>query len=217
MLRLSLHNLDSYQNNLHDAHAAGVNMLSLLGTAARSSSRQQSTRLIATTSVQLLPSSSSTPSGSTTASSSSLPKPPPPPPVTSQTTQAQASPSSAEESGPSTGSPQAPPIPSETQAHPYAGAKEYADNQEQGNKISSSTLLPTLHQMRSESSRQQVYAAPPFDTHRFYVELEKSFPSPSARSLMRATRALLVDRMGRVRRDALSSKDLENVCVLTTI
>jgi len=56
------------------------------------------------------------------------------------------------------------------------------------------------------------YSSPPFDTHKFFVALEKSFEPSTARSLMRATRALLVDRIGRVRNEALSTKDLENVC-----
>lgn len=55
------------------------------------------------------------------------------------------------------------------------------------------------------------YTAPPFHTHAFLVVLEKSFPTPTARSLMRATRALLVDRIGRVRREGLTVKDLDNV------
>lgn len=58
------------------------------------------------------------------------------------------------------------------------------------------------------------YSSPPFDTHKFFVALERSFEPPTARSLMRATRALLVDRIGRVRNEALSTKDLENVCLL---
>lgn len=52
---------------------------------------------------------------------------------------------------------------------------------------------------------------PPFNTHRFFKALEPSFPSPIARNLMRATRALLVDRIGRVKRDALTVQDLESV------
>ena len=55
------------------------------------------------------------------------------------------------------------------------------------------------------------YTAPPFHTHAFFAALERSFPTPTARSLMRATRALLVDRIGRVRRDGLTVKDLDNV------
>ena len=69
------------------------------------------------------------------------------------------------------------------------------------------TTLPSPNQARQPSQ----YAHPPFDTHRFFSALEKTFPTPTARSLMRATRALLVDRIGRVRRDALTIKDLESV------
>ena len=74
----------------------------------------------------------------------------------------------------------------------------------------------TLPYFRTTASHENVvsvhtYATPPFDTHHFYVELERSFSPDIAKSLMRATRALLVDRIGRVRREALSSKDLENV------
>ncbi|KLO16342.1 hypothetical protein SCHPADRAFT_848257 [Schizopora paradoxa] len=113
-----------------------------------------------------------------------------------------------------TGGSTALPILSEAQAHPYAGAKEYAENQEQFASAAASTLLPTLHTMRAESSKVQLHAVPPFNTHHFFVELEKTFPTPTARSLMRATRALLVDRVGRVRRDALTIKDLENEAYL---
>jgi len=45
----------------------------------------------------------------------------------------------------------------------------------------------------------------------FFKALEKTFPEETARSLMRATRALLVDRIGRVRKEALTVKDLDNV------
>lgn len=55
------------------------------------------------------------------------------------------------------------------------------------------------------------YSNPPFHTHVFFTALEKTFPTPTARSLMRATRALLVDRIGKVRREGLTVKDLDNV------
>lgn len=55
------------------------------------------------------------------------------------------------------------------------------------------------------------YQNPPFNTHAFFNVLEKTFPTPTARSLMRATRALLVDRIGKVKRDGLTYKDLDNV------
>lgn len=59
-----------------------------------------------------------------------------------------------------------------------------------------------------------VHINPPFHTHKFFSVLEKSFPTPIARNLMRVSRALLVDRIGRVKRDALTTQDLEAVsCV----
>lgn len=53
---------------------------------------------------------------------------------------------------------------------------------------------------------------PPFHTHSFFLVLERTFPTPVARALMRATRGLLVDRIGKVRREGLGLKDLDNVC-----
>lgn len=55
------------------------------------------------------------------------------------------------------------------------------------------------------------YQSPPFHTHQFFKVLEETFPTATARSLMRATRALLVDRIGRVQREGLTNKDLDNV------
>ena len=76
-------------------------------------------------------------------------------------------------------------------------------------------LLQTTGNARSGSPETGTpyYSSPPFHTHNFFVALEKSFEPSTARSLMRATRALLVDRIGRVRNEALSTKDLENVCI----
>ncbi|KIJ70165.1 hypothetical protein HYDPIDRAFT_78661 [Hydnomerulius pinastri MD-312] len=67
---------------------------------------------------------------------------------------------------------------------------------------------------RSDPRVPTPYTAPPFHTHAFFVELERSFPTQTARSLMRATRALLVDRVGRVRREGLTIKDLDNQAYL---
>ncbi|EFI27692.1 mitochondrial protein [Coprinopsis cinerea okayama7 len=58
------------------------------------------------------------------------------------------------------------------------------------------------------------YTSPPFNTHAFFTALERTFPESTARSLMRATRALLVDRIGRVRREGLTQKDLDNQAYL---
>ncbi|KAK1224417.1 hypothetical protein PQX77_012713 [Marasmius sp. AFHP31] len=59
-----------------------------------------------------------------------------------------------------------------------------------------------------------IYSRPPFHTHSFFAALEKSFPTPVARNLMRATRALLTDRVNRVRRDGLTMKDIDNQAYL---
>lgn len=51
-----------------------------------------------------------------------------------------------------------------------------------------------------------------FDTHRFVTALEeREFPTPIARTLMRATRALLVVRFGRVKQEIFGVRDLDNV------
>ncbi|KDR83814.1 hypothetical protein GALMADRAFT_219647 [Galerina marginata CBS 339.88] len=68
--------------------------------------------------------------------------------------------------------------------------------------------------MANPSFRSPAYSAPPFHTHTFFTALEKTFPEQTARSLMRATRALLVDRIGRVRREGLTVKDLDNQAYL---
>ncbi|CAE6414722.1 unnamed protein product [Rhizoctonia solani] len=53
-----------------------------------------------------------------------------------------------------------------------------------------------------------------FDTHRFVVALERTFPTPVARTLMRATRALLVVRFGRVKQEIFGVRDLDNQAYL---
>ncbi|KZT72581.1 hypothetical protein DAEQUDRAFT_663914 [Daedalea quercina L-15889] len=58
------------------------------------------------------------------------------------------------------------------------------------------------------------YSNPPFNTHKFVTILERTFPTSVAQGLMRAMRALLVDRLGRVKRDALTVKDLETQAYL---
>ncbi|KAJ6515966.1 hypothetical protein C8R45DRAFT_810511 [Mycena sanguinolenta] len=74
-----------------------------------------------------------------------------------------------------------------------------------------SSSVPSTHLDTSSSAS---YTNPPFHTHAFVTALEKTFPTPTARSLMRATRALLVDRIGRVRREGLTIKDLDNQAYL---
>lgn len=74
-------------------------------------------------------------------------------------------------------------------------------------QIAATSSVPTL----PPPYNPPTYSHPPFHTHAFFTALEKTFPTPTARSLMRATRALLVDRIGRVRREGLTTKDLDNV------
>jgi hypothetical protein len=61
----------------------------------------------------------------------------------------------------------------------------------------------------------QPYSTPPFDTHRFVRRLEKKklFRTAQAEDLMNVARALVTDRMGKVRQEALTKKDLDNVCL----
>ncbi|CAA7259696.1 unnamed protein product [Cyclocybe aegerita] len=73
--------------------------------------------------------------------------------------------------------------------------------------------VPTSYKAEP-SFRTPTYSSPPFHTHAFFAALEKTFPEETARSLMRATRALLVDRIGRVRREGLTVKDLDNQAYL---
>jgi hypothetical protein len=61
------------------------------------------------------------------------------------------------------------------------------------------------------TSSRPAYTNPPFDTYGFFKALERTFPTPTAQSLMRATRALVVDRIGKVKNEALNAKDLDNV------
>lgn len=76
--------------------------------------------------------------------------------------------------------------------------------------LDSHSNLPAPH-LPSNAHNSMPYGNPPFDTHKFVSVLEKTFPTSVARGLMRASRALLVDRLGRVKRDALTVKDLETV------
>ena len=71
--------------------------------------------------------------------------------------------------------------------------------------------VPAPYVVDTSLRKLPTYSSPPFHTHAFFTALEKTFPEQTARSLMRATRALLVDRIGKVRREGLTVKDLDNV------
>lgn len=76
----------------------------------------------------------------------------------------------------------------------------------------SNSGVPAPYVVDTSFRKLPTYSSPPFHTHSFFTALEKTFPEQTARSLMRATRALLVDRIGKVRREGLTVKDLDNVC-----
>ncbi|KAJ4481456.1 hypothetical protein C8J55DRAFT_560020 [Lentinula edodes] len=109
-------------------------------------------------------------------------------------------PSAPSSSMPSSGSPPSPPPPP---AIPNS-IPEF--------ERSSSSNLPSTVQRHEVYT--PAYSHPPFHTHAFFKVLEGTFPTSIARSLMRATRALLVDRIGKVRREGLTHKDLDNQAYL---
>lgn len=88
--------------------------------------------------------------------------------------------------------------------------KESASSQSESESESSHSL-PLPPQAVSTAPSNGILSNPPFHTHAFFVALERTFPTPVAGQLMRATRALLDDRIGRVKQDALTIEDLENV------
>ncbi|KAF9263475.1 hypothetical protein L218DRAFT_864784 [Marasmius fiardii PR-910] len=78
---------------------------------------------------------------------------------------------------------------------------------------SESVAIPNLPVTRP-MNKSPIYTRPPFHTYSFFIVLERTFPTDVAKTLMRATRALLVDRIGRVRRQGLTTKDLDNQAYL---
>ncbi|KAG9127722.1 hypothetical protein FRC07_010487 [Ceratobasidium sp. 392] len=76
---------------------------------------------------------------------------------------------------------------------------------------SSSSGLPQLPQEHDLHHIPRVNA---FNTHRFVTILEQSFPTPIARTLMRASRAILVVRFGRVKQEIFGVRDLDNQAYL---
>ncbi|KAF8165411.1 hypothetical protein B0H34DRAFT_237855 [Crassisporium funariophilum] len=82
------------------------------------------------------------------------------------------------------------------------------------NLPSMSSGVPATYMDTQPRNRTPTYSSPPFHTHAFFAALKKTFPEESARSLMRATRALLVDRIGKVRREGLTVEDLDNQAYL---
>lgn len=99
--------------------------------------------------------------------------------------------------------------------YPSLGSNSTASGSQHGNtavETLNSSGVPTPY-VYSKPSRP-AYTNPPFDTYGFFKALERTFPTPTAQSLMRATRALLVDRIGKVKNEALNMKDLDNQAYL---
>ncbi|CAE6523778.1 unnamed protein product [Rhizoctonia solani] len=71
-----------------------------------------------------------------------------------------------------------------------------------------------LPQVVTENEPRDIPRINAFDTHRFVTALERTFPTPVARTLMRATRALLVVRFGRVKQEIFGVRDLDNQAYL---
>ncbi|KAG8748569.1 hypothetical protein FRC10_003703 [Ceratobasidium sp. 414] len=77
-----------------------------------------------------------------------------------------------------------------------------------------STSSSGLPQLPPAHDLQHVPRVNAFDTHRFVKILEQSFPTPIAHTLMRASRAILVVRFGRVKQEVFGVRDLDNQAYL---
>ncbi|CAE6428639.1 unnamed protein product [Rhizoctonia solani] len=71
-----------------------------------------------------------------------------------------------------------------------------------------------LPQILPENELRDILRVNAFDTHRFVTALERTFPTPIARTLMRAARAMLVVRFGRVKQEIFGVRDLDNQAYL---
>lgn len=87
-------------------------------------------------------------------------------------------------------------------------AEQISSNQEQN--ASQSSLSRAISIPIQENPSYPV----PFNTHLFFRSLEATFPTPIARTLMTATRSLLIDRISRIRSISLDVKDLDNQAYL---
>ncbi|CAE6410587.1 unnamed protein product [Rhizoctonia solani] len=85
--------------------------------------------------------------------------------------------------------------------------------------VSQTSAPPTsgsagLPQVVPENELRDISRINAFDTHRFVAALERNFPTSIAQTLMRATRALLVGRFGRVKQEIFGVRDLDNQAYL---
>jgi len=102
----------------------------------------------------------------------------------------------------------------ELSKHPRAHAEAYAEQSKQTPEHGLTTLPYPPDSVHPRPSPPYSSMHPPFHTHNFVSALERSFPSPIARTLMRSTRAMLIDKIGHCRRQGLGKKDMENQAYL---
>ncbi|KAF8076313.1 hypothetical protein FPV67DRAFT_1444998 [Lyophyllum atratum] len=94
------------------------------------------------------------------------------------------------------------------------GSSRSGSHFSQDQPLSAISPISSVPSTEIAHSHAPTYSSPPFHTHAFFAALEKTFPTPTARSLMRATRALLVDRVNKVRREGLTVQDVDNQAYL---
>ncbi|KIM23717.1 hypothetical protein M408DRAFT_332206 [Serendipita vermifera MAFF 305830] len=127
-------------------------------------------------------------------------------------------------SGPSTAAGAAGPSSSTSSQHPHAQLEESQkldQNAASGqtstsgeSDLGSTTGIPSNAILIRDPRLDSLPQITPFHTYNLFTALEKTFPTPVARTLMKSVRGLLVDRMLKIRRDALDVKDLDNQAYL---
>jgi hypothetical protein len=99
--------------------------------------------------------------------------------------------------------------------HPHAEAEAYVQLNQNQQSNGTTTLPSPPKSTHPKPSAVFSNMHPPFHTHNFVIALEKSFPATIARTLMRATRAMLIHKVGYTRRESLDKKDMENVSIIS--
>jgi hypothetical protein len=111
------------------------------------------------------------------------------------------------------------PRPSDPNPPPTGASSNPSTEHATSASLLSTTEPPILSGVPAAPTRPTSEHIPPiipFDTHRFYKILEDAFEPPIARTLMKATRGLLVDRIRQTTKDALHLKDFDNVIAFPT-
>lgn len=113
----------------------------------------------------------------------------------------------------------APPPEASSSQHPFAASDQYVSSSSSSSASSSSSSAPSEATVTSLPPPPQSPRPPPpphlrhpFDTHAFVSYLEKHDIEPNrARTLMEATRQLIVHRSDQARMEMLGKEDMENV------